>query len=151
MSSCPDGQSRRGSCQVDDGVLGRAAFGGRVLGREEPPHTVGRAPLGQGRPGARALAAVRVAVPGLERRTPLSFGTISAVLGVLVLLSSDLGLPARAGLALYGFSLSVLVRAALGVNPWGVLYEGDRVGEVAVGGACAGRVGQHHVGLPRRT
>ncbi|WP_411757413.1 YczE/YyaS/YitT family protein [Streptomyces venezuelae] len=28
------------------------------------------------------------------------------------------------GLALYGFSLSVLVRAALGVNPWSVLYEG---------------------------
>ena len=29
-----------------------------------------------------------------------------------------------AGLALYGFSLSVMVRAALGVNPWSVLYEG---------------------------
>ncbi|MGW3009467.1 membrane protein YczE [Streptomyces sp. NPDC001219] len=28
------------------------------------------------------------------------------------------------GLALYGFSLSVLVRAGLGVNPWSVLYEG---------------------------
>lgn len=28
------------------------------------------------------------------------------------------------GLALYGFSLSVLVRASLGVNPWSVLYEG---------------------------
>ncbi|MFC6015229.1 YitT family protein [Plantactinospora solaniradicis] len=28
------------------------------------------------------------------------------------------------GLALYGFSLSVMVRAALGVNPWSVLYEG---------------------------
>ncbi|SEG17659.1 Uncharacterized membrane protein YczE [Nonomuraea solani] len=28
------------------------------------------------------------------------------------------------GLALYGFSLSLLVRAALGVNPWAVLYEG---------------------------
>lgn len=28
------------------------------------------------------------------------------------------------GLALYGFSLSALVRAALGVNPWSVLYEG---------------------------
>ncbi|MGW2087674.1 membrane protein YczE [Streptomyces sp. NPDC001880] len=28
------------------------------------------------------------------------------------------------GLALYGFSLSLLVRAALGVNPWSVLYEG---------------------------
>ncbi|MEU8953526.1 hypothetical protein AB0C93_04395 [Streptomyces sp. NPDC048518] len=28
------------------------------------------------------------------------------------------------GLALYGFSLSMLVRAALGVNPWSVLYEG---------------------------
>ncbi|GAA1974498.1 hypothetical protein [Catenulispora subtropica] len=29
-----------------------------------------------------------------------------------------------AGLALYGFSLSLMVRAALGVNPWSVLYEG---------------------------
>ncbi|MBB4893440.1 putative membrane protein YczE [Streptomyces olivoverticillatus] len=29
-----------------------------------------------------------------------------------------------AGLALYGFSLSVMVRAALGVSPWSVLYEG---------------------------
>ncbi|MFG3016207.1 YitT family protein [Streptomyces cinerochromogenes] len=29
-----------------------------------------------------------------------------------------------AGLALYGLSMSVLVRAALGVNPWSVLYEG---------------------------
>lgn len=29
-----------------------------------------------------------------------------------------------AGLTLYGFSLSLLVRAALGVNPWSVLYEG---------------------------
>lgn len=29
-----------------------------------------------------------------------------------------------AGLALYGFSLSLLVRGALGVNPWSVLYEG---------------------------
>ncbi|WP_368396772.1 YitT family protein [Streptomyces sclerotialus] len=29
-----------------------------------------------------------------------------------------------AGLALYGFSLSVMVRASLGVNPWSVLYEG---------------------------
>ncbi|MFJ8622132.1 YitT family protein [Kitasatospora sp. NPDC093550] len=28
------------------------------------------------------------------------------------------------GLALYGFSLSLLVRAALGVNPWSVLYQG---------------------------
>ncbi|MFD8804576.1 YitT family protein [Streptomyces sp. NPDC059597] len=28
------------------------------------------------------------------------------------------------GLALYGFSLSLLVRASLGVNPWSVLYEG---------------------------
>ncbi|MFF2807957.1 YitT family protein [Streptomyces sp. NPDC058000] len=28
------------------------------------------------------------------------------------------------GLALYGFSLAVMVRAALGVNPWSVLYEG---------------------------
>ncbi|GAA0464782.1 hypothetical protein [Streptomyces olivaceiscleroticus] len=28
------------------------------------------------------------------------------------------------GLGLYGFSLSVLVRASLGVNPWSVLYEG---------------------------
>ncbi len=28
------------------------------------------------------------------------------------------------GLALYGFSLAVLVRASLGVNPWSVLYEG---------------------------
>ncbi|MET7359815.1 hypothetical protein ABZS76_15340 [Streptomyces sp. NPDC005562] len=28
------------------------------------------------------------------------------------------------GLSLYGFSLSMLVRAALGVNPWSVLYEG---------------------------
>ncbi|SEG76424.1 Uncharacterized membrane protein YczE [Actinacidiphila yanglinensis] len=28
------------------------------------------------------------------------------------------------GLAMYGFSLSALVRAALGVNPWSVLYEG---------------------------
>ncbi|GAB3938883.1 membrane protein [Micromonospora vulcania] len=28
------------------------------------------------------------------------------------------------GLALYGFSLSVLIRAALGANPWSVLYEG---------------------------
>ncbi|MEF3114148.1 hypothetical protein [Streptomyces chrestomyceticus] len=28
------------------------------------------------------------------------------------------------GLALYGFSLSVLIRAELGVNPWSVLYEG---------------------------
>ncbi|MCW2890464.1 MAG: hypothetical protein JWL58_7326 [Streptosporangiaceae bacterium] len=28
------------------------------------------------------------------------------------------------GLALYGFSLSVMVRASLGVNPWSVLYEG---------------------------
>ncbi|MDT9681089.1 hypothetical protein RND61_03215 [Streptomyces sp. TRM76323] len=28
------------------------------------------------------------------------------------------------GLALYGFSLSLLVRAALGVNPWSTLYEG---------------------------
>ncbi len=28
------------------------------------------------------------------------------------------------GLALYGFSLSVLLRASLGVNPWSVLYEG---------------------------
>ncbi|NUR27112.1 MAG: hypothetical protein HOV83_14915 [Catenulispora sp.] len=28
------------------------------------------------------------------------------------------------GLALYGFSLSLMVRAALGVNPWSVLYEG---------------------------
>jgi uncharacterized membrane protein YczE len=28
------------------------------------------------------------------------------------------------GLALYGFSLSAMVRAALGVNPWSVLYEG---------------------------
>lgn len=29
-----------------------------------------------------------------------------------------------AGLALYGFSLALLVRAALGANPWSVLYEG---------------------------
>lgn len=29
-----------------------------------------------------------------------------------------------AGLALYGFSLSVMIRASLGVNPWSVLYEG---------------------------
>ncbi|MFR9723100.1 YczE/YyaS/YitT family protein [Streptomyces sp. MS19] len=29
-----------------------------------------------------------------------------------------------AGLALYGFSLSLLLRAALGANPWSVLYEG---------------------------
>ncbi|MFE6775572.1 YitT family protein [Streptomyces sp. NPDC057676] len=29
-----------------------------------------------------------------------------------------------AGLALYGFSLALMVRAALGVNPWSVLYEG---------------------------
>ncbi|WP_433887875.1 YczE/YyaS/YitT family protein [Streptomyces sp. CA-111067] len=29
-----------------------------------------------------------------------------------------------AGLALYGFSLSLMVRASLGVNPWSVLYEG---------------------------
>ncbi|GAA1216096.1 membrane protein [Kitasatospora nipponensis] len=29
-----------------------------------------------------------------------------------------------AGLALYGFSLAAMVRAALGVNPWSVLYEG---------------------------
>jgi uncharacterized membrane protein YczE len=28
------------------------------------------------------------------------------------------------GLALYGFSLSAMVRASLGVNPWSVLYEG---------------------------
>ncbi|MFF3641493.1 YitT family protein [Streptomyces sp. NPDC002564] len=28
------------------------------------------------------------------------------------------------GLGLYGFSLSLLVRAGLGVNPWSVLYEG---------------------------
>ncbi|WP_328972113.1 membrane protein YczE [Streptomyces sp. NBC_00239] len=28
------------------------------------------------------------------------------------------------GLGLYGFSLSVMVRASLGVNPWSVLYEG---------------------------
>ncbi|MDQ0313131.1 putative membrane protein YczE [Kitasatospora herbaricolor] len=28
------------------------------------------------------------------------------------------------GLALYGFSLALLVRAALGVNPWSVLYDG---------------------------
>lgn len=28
------------------------------------------------------------------------------------------------GLTLYGFSLSVMVRASLGVNPWSVLYEG---------------------------
>ncbi|MEU4835424.1 hypothetical protein [Streptosporangium sp. NPDC023615] len=28
------------------------------------------------------------------------------------------------GLALYGFSLSLLLRASLGVNPWSVLYEG---------------------------
>ncbi|GGQ08993.1 membrane protein YczE [Streptomyces roseolilacinus] len=28
------------------------------------------------------------------------------------------------GLALYGFSLSLLVRASLGANPWSVLYEG---------------------------
>lgn len=28
------------------------------------------------------------------------------------------------GLALYGFSLALMVRAALGVNPWSVLYEG---------------------------
>jgi uncharacterized membrane protein YczE len=28
------------------------------------------------------------------------------------------------GLALYGLSLSVMVRASLGVNPWSVLYEG---------------------------
>ncbi|GCD48309.1 membrane protein [Streptomyces paromomycinus] len=28
------------------------------------------------------------------------------------------------GLALYGFSLSVLIRAELGVSPWSVLYEG---------------------------
>ncbi|MFD5734115.1 YitT family protein [Streptomyces sioyaensis] len=28
------------------------------------------------------------------------------------------------GLALYGFSLSLMVRASLGVNPWSVLYEG---------------------------
>lgn len=28
------------------------------------------------------------------------------------------------GLALYGFSLAAMVRAALGVNPWSVLYEG---------------------------
>ncbi|WP_232543913.1 YczE/YyaS/YitT family protein [Streptomyces buecherae] len=28
-----------------------------------------------------------------------------------------------AGLALYGFSLAVMVRAALGINPWSVLYE----------------------------
>lgn len=29
-----------------------------------------------------------------------------------------------AGLALYGFSLAVMIRAALGVSPWSVLYEG---------------------------
>ncbi|MFC6061107.1 YczE/YyaS/YitT family protein [Streptomyces ochraceiscleroticus] len=28
------------------------------------------------------------------------------------------------GLALYGFSLSLMIRSALGVNPWSVLYEG---------------------------
>ncbi|MEO3818859.1 hypothetical protein [Plantactinospora sp. B24E8] len=28
------------------------------------------------------------------------------------------------GLALYGFSLSLMVRAELGINPWSVLYEG---------------------------
>ncbi|MBL1097327.1 membrane protein YczE [Streptomyces coffeae] len=28
------------------------------------------------------------------------------------------------GLALYGFSLSLMVRSSLGVNPWSVLYEG---------------------------
>ncbi len=28
------------------------------------------------------------------------------------------------GLALYGFSLSLMVRASLGVNPWSVLYDG---------------------------
>ncbi|MFI1110574.1 membrane protein [Streptomyces physcomitrii] len=28
------------------------------------------------------------------------------------------------GLALYGFSLSAMVRSSLGVNPWSVLYEG---------------------------
>ncbi|MEU7576226.1 hypothetical protein AB0B50_01280 [Streptomyces sp. NPDC041068] len=28
------------------------------------------------------------------------------------------------GLALFGFSVSLMVRAALGVNPWAVLYEG---------------------------
>lgn len=28
------------------------------------------------------------------------------------------------GLALYGFSLPVMIRASLGVNPWSVLYEG---------------------------
>lgn len=28
------------------------------------------------------------------------------------------------GLALYGFSLSLMIRASLGVNPWSVLYEG---------------------------
>lgn len=28
------------------------------------------------------------------------------------------------GLAVYGFSLAVMVRASLGVNPWSVLYEG---------------------------
>ncbi|WP_328536339.1 membrane protein YczE [Streptomyces sp. NBC_00344] len=28
------------------------------------------------------------------------------------------------GLALYGFSLALMVRASLGVNPWSVLYEG---------------------------
>ncbi|WP_130336129.1 YczE/YyaS/YitT family protein [Micromonospora kangleipakensis] len=28
------------------------------------------------------------------------------------------------GLALYGFSLSLMVRASLGVNPWSVLYQG---------------------------
>jgi uncharacterized membrane protein YczE len=28
------------------------------------------------------------------------------------------------GLALYGFSMAMLVRAELGINPWSVLYEG---------------------------
>ncbi len=45
------------------------------------------------------------------------------------------------GLALYGFSLAVMVRAALGVNPWSVLYEGLARHTSLSFGAISGLVG----------
>ncbi|MFD8786993.1 YitT family protein [Kitasatospora sp. NPDC059599] len=59
------------------------------------------------------------------RRQPAG-GTPLPPLGHLPLTERPLHRLARllTGLALYGFSLSLLVRSALGVNPWSVLHEG---------------------------
>lgn len=76
--------------------------GGRVRGpRRRRATGVASPPAPRGGPSLPPLAYVRLGERPL-RRLPQLF----------------------VGLALYGFSLAVMVRASLGVNPWSVLYEG---------------------------